>query len=324
MIFKYPHLLWLLTVFVPLIAYYIWKNRNADPYINVSTTQAFDGIGTSWKVKANHLLFILRLGTIGCLIVALARPVVYDSSTTSSIEGTDIALALDISGSMMTPDVEPSRMTAAKNVAACFINARENDNMALVIFAGESLSLLPLTNDRATLLGELDQVQTGMLADGTAIGDGLTSAINRILPGKATSKSIILITDGSNNAGDVAPSTAAEIARQKGIRVYTIGIGTNGSFRVRDAFGFETNMETRIDEATLREIASKTGGKYFHAKTESVLQDVFDEIDQLEKTRLDVQRHTRADEDFMPWLIAAMCCVVIEILLRNTLLRHIP
>ncbi len=324
MTFKYPVLLWLLTVFIPLIAWYIWKHRNASPYLEVSTTAAFDKFPVSWKVHANHLLFVLRLGAIGCLIVALARPLTFNSSTSNLVEGTDIALALDISGSMNSTDIKPNRMEAARKVASAFINGRENDNMALIIFSGESLSLLPLTNDRSTLLKELENVQAGSLADGTAIGDGLTSAINRISSGKAKSKSIILLTDGSNNAGDVAPTTAAEIARQRGIRVYTIGVGTNGNFQVQDPFGFTTNMETRIDEQSLKEIASITGGKYFRAKSESVLEEVFDEIDKLEKTRLDVQRHSRSSEDFMPWILAALCCLCLEILLRNTVLRRIP
>lgn len=324
MTFKSPQLLWLLTVFIPLIAYYVWKYRNANPTLGVSTTRAFARLPLSWKVHANHLLFVLRLGAIGCLIVALACPMRYDVSSSSSVEGTDIALALDISGSMMTPDVRPNRLSASLDVASSFINGRENDNMALVVFSGESLSLLPLTNDRTALLAELKQISPNMLADGTAIGDGLTSAINRILPGKAKSKSVILITDGSNNAGEVSPSIAAEIARQKGIRVYTIGIGTNGNFRVRDSFGFETNMETAIDEATLRQIAGQTGGKYFRAKNKDVLEDVFAEIDQLEKTRLEVQRHSTADPHFMPWILAAICCLAVEVLLRHTLLRRIP
>lgn len=324
MTLKYPYLLWLLLIYIPLIAWYIWKHRNSNPYIEVSTTSAFGNLPRSWKVHADHFLFILRLAAIGCLIFALARPLTFDSSTSSQIEGTDIALALDVSGSMNTPDIKPSRLAAAHKVATQFVNGRENDNMALVVFSGESLSLLPLTNDRATLLKELDNIQPGMLADGTAIGDGLTSAINRISTGKAKSKSVILLTDGSNNAGDVAPSTAAEIARQKGIRVYTIGIGTNGNFRVRDPFGFETNMETRIDEQTLQQIAEMTGGKYFRAKSESVLEEVFNEIDKLEKTRLEVEHHQRTSECFIPWIFAALCCLVIEILLRHTILRRIP
>lgn len=324
MTFKYPQLLWLLLVYIPLIYWYIKKQRNANPYIEISSTASLKGLRKSWKITAAHALFILRLIAIGALIVALARPVKYNSSSSSKIEGTDIALALDISGSMNTTDIRPTRLEAARKVTSGFINGRENDNMALIVFSGESLSLLPLTNDRAALLSELEQIQAGMLTDGTAIGDGLTSAINRVASGKAKSKSIILITDGSNNAGDVAPTTAAEIAKQKNIRVYTIGIGTNGNYQVKDPFGFTTSMETRIDEQSLREISNITGGEYFRAKNQEVLQEVFNEIDKLEKTRLDVTRHQRTDEDFMPWIILALGTLTIEILLRHTLLRRIP
>jgi Ca-activated chloride channel family protein len=226
---------------------------------------------------------------------------------------------------MTAQDLTPTRFDAAKKVASKFISGRENDNMALIIFAGESLSLLPLTNDRNTLIQTLENVRLDQLADGTAIGDGLTSAINRISGGKAKSKSIILLTDGTNNSGDVAPSTAAQIAKQKGIRVYTIGVGTNGSMQVVDPYGFSsTTIETKIDEASLKQIASLTGGKYFRATDNRVLSNVFEEIDKLEKTRLDVQRHTRTEENFMPWIMAALILLSVEILLRHTLLRRIP
>lgn len=324
MTFKYPGLLYLLTVLVPMVAYYIWKHRNASPYLEVSSTDAFARIPGGWKPKALHLLFVLRCVAVAALIVALARPLTFNHSSKTQVEGTDIAIALDISGTMTTTDIAPTRLDAARKVAAEFINARENDNMALVIFAGESLTLLPLTGDRATLLGQLERIHPGQLPDGTAIGDGLASAINRVAGGKAKSKSVILLTDGSNNAGDVAPSTAAEIARSKGIRVYTIGVGTNGTYAIRDPFGFTTQMETRIDEQTLRQIAKATGGKYFRATSNRVLNEVFAEIDSLEKTRLDVERNTRTTEDFMPWLIVAFCALVLEILLRHTLLRRIP
>jgi Ca-activated chloride channel family protein len=257
--------------------------------------------------------------------VALCRPQSHDRFSSSSVEGTDIALALDVSGSMTAQDLTPTRFDAAKKVASKFISGRENDNMALIIFAGESLSLLPLTNDRNTLIQTLENVRLDQLADGTAIGDGLTSAINRISGGKAKSKSIILLTDGTNNSGDVAPSTAAQIAKQKGIRVYTIGVGTNGSMQVVDPYGFSsTTIETKIDEASLKQIASLTGGKYFRATDNRVLSNVFEEIDKLEKTRLDVQRHTRTEENFMPWIMAALILLSVEILLRHTLLRRIP
>lgn len=184
---------------------------------------------------------------------------------------------------------------------------------------------MPLTNDRAALMNAIRQVEMGDLNDGTAIGDGLTSAINRITSGKAKSKSIILLTDGTNNAGDVPPSTAAQIAKQKGIKVYTIGVGTNGSIQITDPYGFSsTTMETKIDEESLKKIASMTGGKYFRATDEKMLQQVFDEIDNLEKTVLDVDRFTLTDENFMPWLIAALCALGLMLLMRYTILRRIP
>jgi Ca-activated chloride channel family protein len=196
--------------------------------------------------------------------------------------------------------------------------------MALVIFASESLSLLPLTNDRTTLLQTLENVRMGQLADGTAIGDGLASAINRVSSGKAKSKSIILLTDGSNNAGDVAPSTAAQIAKNKGIKVYTIGVGTNGVVMVQDPFGFPTRIETKIDESSLKEIASATGGKYFRATDNNTLEKVFREIEKLEKTRMDATRYSRTSENFMPWVTLALILFAFELLLRYTLLRRIP
>lgn len=322
---KYPGLLWLFLIYIPLIAWYIWKHRNANPSMGISTVAPFAKLPVSWKVMAMHVVFALQLVAIGALIVALARPQTHDHLRTSRIEGTDIVLALDISGSMTAKDFEPSRFAAAKDVAMKFVNMRENDNMGLVVFAGESLSLMPLTNDRAALMNAIRQVEMGQLNDGTAIGDGLTSAINRIASGKAKSKSIVLLTDGTNNAGDVPPSTAAQIAKQKGIKVYTIGVGTNGSIQITDPYGFSTTtMETKIDEQSLRQIADLTGGKYFRATDEEMLNDVFEEIDRLEKTVLDVDRFTLTDENFMPWLLVAMCAFCAALLMRYTVLRRIP
>lgn len=325
MMLKYPGLLWLFLIYIPLIAWYVWKHRNANPSMGISTVAPFAKLPVSWKVWAMHIVFGLQLVAIGALIVALARPQTHDHLRTSRIEGTDIVLALDISGSMTAKDFEPSRFAAAKDVAMKFVNMRENDNMGLVVFAGESLSLMPLTNDRAALMNAIRQVEMGQLNDGTAIGDGLTSAINRIASGKAKSKSIVLLTDGTNNAGDVPPSTAAQIAKQKGIKVYTIGVGTNGSIQIADPYGFSTTtMETKIDEQSLRQIADLTGGKYFRATDEEMLNDVFEEIDRLEKTVLDVDRFTLTDENFMPWLLVAMCAMCATLLMRYTVLRRIP
>lgn len=321
---RHPAILWLFLIYIPLIAWYVVKNRNANPSMGISSAKAFVRMPVSWKAVMSHILFCLQLAAIGCIIVALARPQTHDAMNKSRIEGTDIVLALDISGSMSAKDFTPDRFLAAKDVAEKFINARENDNMGLVVFAGESLSLMPLTNDRAALVNTLRRVELGDLQDGTAIGDGLASAVNRISSGKARSKSIILLTDGTNNSGDVPPSTAAEIAKGKGIKVYTIGVGTNGSMQIVDPYGMPITIETKIDEQTLRSIAQTTGGKYFRATNRRVLQEVFDEIDKLEKTVLDVDRFTRTDEAFMPWMFAALCCLALQLVLRYTLLRRIP
>lgn len=322
---KYPWLLLLFLVYVPLIWWYLARYRNASPSVGLSTLSSLGKLPVSWKVYVHHFCFILELIAIGALIVALCRPQSHDAFRTSSVEGTDIILALDISGSMQADDLRPSRFAAAKEVTHKFVNKRENDNMGLVVFSGESLSLMPLTNDRAALLAAIQNVKMGDLRDGTAIGDGLASAVNRIAQGNAKSKSIILLTDGTNNAGDVPPSTAATIAKQKGIRVYTIGVGTDGSVAIQDPYGFSTTtMETKIDEETLKSIAQTTDGKFFRATDSDMLRQVFDEIDNLEKTRLDVTRHTHTEEDFTPWLVIALSAFSLMLLLRYTVVRRIP
>lgn len=324
MMLEKPIFLWLFLIYIPLIYWYIIKYRTSNPSIAISSISAFSSIKSSPKVILSHINFLLRLLAIGALIIALCRPQTHDSRSKSMIEGTDIVLAMDISGSMLTTDFKPNRFEAAKSVATQFVNARENDNIGLVIFAGESFSLMPLTNDRAAVINSINNIEMSMLSDGTAVGDGLTSAINRVISGKAKSKSVILLTDGTNNAGDVPPPTAAQIAKQKGVRVYTIGIGTNGVVSLVDPFGFTTQVETKIDEASLKSIAELTGGKYFRAKDEHVLREVFDEIDQLEKTKLDVQQYTQTEENFMMWVWLSLILFSIELIVRYTILRRIP
>ena len=325
MTMKYPWVLFFFILYIPLIWWYLKRNRNATPSLHISTLAPFAKMPRSWKEYLMKGNFLLKLLAMGFMIVALCRPQTYDSHRTSHVEGTDIVLALDISGSMASKDFEPSRFQAAKDVAVKFVNQRSNDNMGLVVFAGESLSLMPLTYDRAALINAIQNVELGDLNDGTAIGDGLASAVNRLVSGKAKSKSIILLTDGTNNAGNVAPATAAQIAKQKGIKVYTIGVGTNGSIQITDPYGFSTTtLETKIDAPALRQIAAITGGKFFRAKDEKMLQNVFKEIDTLEKTRLDVENYTRTDEAFFPWVLAALCCYALSMLLRYTVLRRVP
>lgn len=324
--FAYPLYLLLFLVYIPLILIYIKKQRNAQPALHISSTTPFKGIKT-YKEYLNHLLFVLRLLTIGCVIIIIARPQVVDNWRTSSTEGTDIVLSMDISSSMLAKDFAPNRLEAAKEVASKFVAARESDNMGLVIFAAEGFTAVPMTTDKSILISYINGLQLGLLEDGTAIGDGLSMAINRIKDGPAKSKSIILLTDGSNNTGIVAPLTAAKIAQKHKIKVYTIGIGTNGEalYPTGNAFGPSYTMQkVVIDEPTLKEIAEVTGGKYFRATDNEVLKDVFEEIDNLEKTKFDVKHFTHTEDNYILWAALALAFFLVEMLLRYTLLRTIP
>lgn len=324
----HPQLLWLFTILIPIIVWYVMRQRDAHPSLSVSSTSAFAKMPVSWKQYLRHFMFVLRLGAIGCLIIVLARPQMKDKWSTSSTEGTDIVLALDISGSMYARDFEPSRVDAAKAVAARFIQGRESDNIGLVLFAGESLTGMPMTVDRAQLLGYLDGVQIGMLEDGTAIGDGIATSLNRLKEGKAKSKSIILLTDGSNNTGIATPLMGAEVAKEMGVKIYTIGIGTNGmaEYPTPNMFGRieYVRQPVVIDEATLRTIADNTGGKYFRATDNAVLENIFSEIDALEKTQMDVRHFSHTEDNYMMWAWLALAFFAIEMLLRYTVLRSIP
>lgn len=326
--FAHPAYLWLFLLFIPLIIWYIMKQRNAHPALGVSTTLPYASLPCSYKEYLRHGLFVLRLGVIGCLIIILARPQTRDSWRTSSTEGTDIVIALDISTSMLARDFQPDRFEAAKNVATKFVSGRESDNIGVVIFAGESFTAVPMTTDRALLTNYIADIKMEMLEDGTAIGDGLATSINRIKDGKAKSKSIILLTDGSNNTGVVAPSTAAEIAKKHGIKVYTIGVGKNGNapYPQQNMFGRieYVSMPVVIDEVTLKNIASITGGKYFRATDNNVLAQVFEEIDKLEKTEMDVKHFSHTEDNYMMWAWLAIGLFLLEILLRHTILRSIP
>lgn len=324
----HPQYLWLFLVFIPLIVWYIFKQRNAKPSMAVSTISPFAKTGTSYKSWLRHALFILRLGAIGCVIIILARPQIKDNWRTTSTEGTDIMLAMDISTSMLARDFKPDRLEAAKDVAQQFVSARDNDNIGIVIFAGESLTGIPMTVDHAPLQNYIAGIQTEMVTDGTAIGDGIATSLNRLKEGKAKSRSIILLTDGSNNTGVVSPMTAAEIAKEMGVKIYTIGIGTNGNapFPTIDMFGRVTYspQPVVIDESTLKQIAQTTGGQYFRATNKKVLQEIFSEIDQLEKTQMDIRHFSHTEDNYMTWAWLAFAFVCIDLLLRYTILRTIP
>lgn len=327
MIFENPWYLLLLLLLIPVIVWYVLKQKTAQASLKVSSTEAFDKMPRSYKVYLRHVVFALRMLVIACVIVILARPMTTDSWHKSSTEGVDVMVALDISGSMLSRDFTPNRLEAAKSVAAQFIAGREYDNIGLVVFSGEGFTMCPMTTDHAVLLNLLKDVECGMLVDGTAVGDGLATAVNRIKDGPAKSKTIILLTDGTNNAGIVDPITAAEIAKSFGVRVYTIGVGTKGMAPspVMTPYGIRyQDMPVEIDEDKLRQIASIADGQYFRATDENVLKNVFAEIDQMEKTKLSVQQFSRREEAYMPWAILALVLLAVELLMRYTLLRNVP
>lgn len=326
----HPGYLWLFLLFIPLIAWYVWSQRKANPSMRMSSISAFKGLSTSWKVYVKHFSFVLKLAALSCLIIILCRPQTYDKWSMSDTEGTDIVMAIDISASMLSRDLLPDRLEAAKKVASDFVAKRESDNIGLVIFAGEGFTLLPMTTHQATLLNTIHEISINMLdADGTAIGDGIATAINRIKDGKAKSKSIILLTDGTNNSGVVAPLTAAEIAQKEGIRIYTIGLGTRGTAETPYAQGFGGEllykpMPVTIDEESLKKVAQMTGGKYFRATDNDVLTSIFNEIDKLEKTKIDVKNFTNTQDNYMPWAWALLLLVLLNLTISYTVLRRIP
>ncbi|MEG1903939.1 MAG: VWA domain-containing protein, partial [Bacteroidales bacterium] len=302
MIFANPSYLYLLLLLLPAIAWYLWKQRGAQASMQVSATGAFRKIGRTYKAWLRHVNFGILLAAIALVIVVLARPQSTDSWSKSDTEGIDIVLSLDVSNSMLAADFKPNRVEAAKDVAAQFINGRPNDNIGMVIFGKESFTMCPMTTDHAVLLNLLKDVNTELIDGGaTAIGNGLATAINRIKDGQTKSKTIILLTDGTNNAGDIAPVTAAEIAKTFGIRVYTIGVGTEGTapFPAMTPYGTVVyqDMKVDIDEKTLTDMAVATGGKYFRAIDKNKLKGIFEEIDQMEKTKISTRVYSKKQEE---------------------------
>lgn len=326
--FAHPEYLWFLLILIPCIAWYVYTARRRYASLSISTVSPFAKLPNSMKQYMLYALFGVRMLAIAALIVILARPQNEVRWSTSSINGTDIVMAIDISSSMLARDLKPDRLESAKDVASKFVAGRENDNIGLVIFAGESFTAVPMTTDHALLVNYIRDIEVGMLEDATAIGDGIASAINRIKEGKAKSRSIILLTDGSNNAGIVNPINAAEIAKQNDIKIYTIGVGSYGSadFPSVDALGRVSyvRLPVVIDEGTLEKIASITGGRYFRANNESVLQDIFDEINRLETSEMDVRKFAVPEEDYLILALLAMALLGFELLCRTLVLRNIP
>lgn len=292
-----------------------------------SSLRAFKGIRHTGKIWMRHLLFVLQVLAIFFLVVALARPQSSNNWQTYTSEGIDIVLALDISGSMLARDFTPDRLEAAKEVATKFILERPQDKIGLVIFAGESFTQCPLTTDQAVLVNLMREVQSGMIEDGTAIGLGLANAVNRLKDSPAKSKVVILLTDGVNNRGAIAPLTAAELAKAYGIRVYTIGVGTYGEapYPVQTPFGVELrNVPVEIDEEVLQQIAHLTDGKYFRATDNNKLKQIYQEIDQLEKSKIEVKHFSKKEEQYFIFGLVGLFLLITQALLRYTLLRKIP
>jgi len=327
MTFHNPEYLFLLLLLIPVVFWYIWEMHKSDASLQISSHRNLLQFSKSGKIKFRHVPFVLRTLAIISIIIALARPQASNSWRTQNSEGIDIMMALDLSGTMLAEDLKPNRLEAAKTVATEFILSRPNDNIGLVVFARESFTQCPLTIDHAVLINLFNGVKYGLIEDGTAIGLGLANAVNRIKDSKAKSKVIILLTDGSNNCGDIAPLTAAEIAKTFGIRIYTIGVGTTGivNIPVPTPMGIQyQQVQSDFDSKSLKDIANLTGGKYFNATDNSKLRHIYQSIDQLEKTKISVREYSKKEEQFYVFSILAFILLTLEILSRNTILRKIP
>ena len=327
MTFNNPEYLFFLLVLIPVVFWYIKEMHHSDASLQISSHRNLQMKQKTLKIKLLHVPFVLRCLAITMVVIALARPQASNSWRTESTEGIDIMLTLDISGTMMAEDLKPNRLEASKAVASEFILSRPNDNIGLVVFAGESFTQCPLTTDHAVLINLFNGVNYGLIEDGTAIGLGLANAVNRIKDSKARSKVIILLTDGSNNRGDIAPITAAEIAQSFGIRVYAIGVGSYGKVNipVQTPMGLQYQlMVSEFDEKSLQHIATMTGGQYFRATNNNKLRSIYQEIDQMEKTKIDVREYNKKNEEFYIFAIVALLLLVAELLLRNTVLKRIP
>lgn len=326
MTFANPGYLFLLLLLIPVVGWYVWKLRNAKAAVQLSSTATLQQQPKSVRAYLIHLPFVLRVAVITLLSLALARPQLSNRWQSESTEGIDIMMALDISGTMLGEDFKPNRLEAAKAVATDFVIARPDDQIGLVVFAGESFTQCPLTTDHAVLVNLFQSVKFGMIEDGTAIGLGLANAVNRMKDSPTKSKVIILLTDGSNNRGEIDPQTAAEIAKTYGIRVYAIGVGSYGKVRVPVQTPYGTQygtMDSEFDEQTLRNIAQTTGGEYFRATDNSSLKAIYNQIDQLEKTKIRVREYSKRTENFAPFLWAALACLLLEVVLRCFVLRTV-
>ena len=325
--FAYPWVLYFLIIIPLMLVWYWMKGRKKQPSITYSSLSIFQNIAFSWRERFRHFPVILRVLAIALLIIALARPQNFSSGENIYTEGIDIAMVLDISGSMLAEDLKPNRIEAAKDVIDNFIKGRTSDRIGLVIFARDSFTQCPLTVDYPVLRNLLSQVKSGMIEDGTAIGNAIANGVNRLKNSKAKSKVIILLTDGVNNSGEVDPVFAAQIAKTFGIRVYTIGVGTKGEapYPVQTPFGTRYQMiPVEIDESVLQQISNITGGEYFRATDNKTLADIYDKIDKLEKSKVEITSYRNAKELFYGWLGAGLFLLVLEVGLSKSVFRKLP
>ncbi|MCI2137973.1 MAG: VWA domain-containing protein [Prevotella sp.] len=322
----------LLLLLIPYILWYFLYRKKSEPTMKMSDTRAYEYAPKSLRMRLMHLPMLLRCITFALIVIILARPQTHNAWNHKTVEGIDIMMCMDVSTSMLAEDLKPNRIEAAKEVAEEFIASRPNDNIGLTIFAGEAFTQCPMTTDHASLLALLHNVRTdiaarGLIDDGTALGMGLASAISRLQNSKAKSKVVILLTDGSNNMGDISPMTAAQIAKRLGIRVYTIGVGTNtvAPYPVQIAGTTQyVNLPAEVDVQTLRSIASATGGNFYRATNTSQLRKIYHDIDQLVKSKMNVQHFAKRYDAYQPFALAALCFLLLEILLRITWFRRIP
>lgn len=325
--FANPELFLLFALIPLLVLMYILRLNKQKAALRLSSFRFLPKTNADIKVWGRHLPFILLLFALSSIIIALARPQSSLSWQDVTTEGIDIMISMDISGSMLAEDLKPNRLQASKDVAMDFISARPNDRIGLVTFSGESFTQSPLTTDHAVLKNLFKDVKNGMIEDGTAIGMGLATAVNRLRESDAKSRVVILLTDGFNNSGSIPPLTAAEIAREFGVRVYTIGLGTNGKAPYPFKTGFGTiayqNVEVKIDEKTMKEIAQMTGGQYFRATNTRSLKAIYEEIDQLEKSKIEVTEYRKKKEEFFPFALASVLLLCLEFGIKNSIYRSI-
>ena len=327
--FASPKILWFLLLLAPLVAYYIYRTRQGGAAVTVSTTATIKRAPKGWRYYLRHVPFILRTAALTLIIVALARPQSVEHNSKTNTEGIDIVLAVDASTSMLARDFNPDRLSVAKEVGAEFIADRTGDRIGIVVFAGESFTQSPLTTDQSSLQTMIGRIRSGIIEDGTAIGNGLATSINRLRESDAKSKIVILLTDGVNNRGEISPLTAAQIAKEMGIKVYTIGIGKQGTapFPLFDERGREVdvvNMKVEIDEKTLRQIAELTGGEYFRATNKQTLEAVYEQINTLEKSKVEIENYTIRHEEFLAFVLWALAALLLEFIIDRIVLKRIP